>query len=60
MVFMLKKSKIQYSYTNMLRISSLEETTIVTMLFFTFLQMSIQERILIALILVSEWTVAGK
>ena len=60
MVFMLEKSKIQYSYTIMLRISSLEETTIVTMLFFTFLQMSIQERILIVLILVSEWTVAGK
>ena len=52
MVFKLKKY-------NSYKIIPLEETTIFTVLFF-LLQMSIQERILLVLILVSEWTVAGK
>ena len=46
-------------YACMLQISSLEETTIFTVIYF-LLQMSIPERILLALILVTELTVAGK
>ena len=52
-VFVKRKSTV-------LQISPLEETTIFILLFFCLLQMSIQEKFLLVLILVSEWTVGGK
>ena len=54
MVFKLKKEK-----NNSYKFIPLEGTKISTVLLF-LLQMSTQEKILLVLILVSEWTVAGK